>query len=69
MDYGFVKVFRTIATNGGVEHWVNSKLDMTELECVASAEKAIENYHRGLKTVCNCPASSYRDGSEGFFYV
>ena len=29
---GFVKVFRTIATNGDAEHWASSNLNMTELE-------------------------------------
>jgi len=63
MGYGFVKVFRTIATNGDAEHWASSNLNMTELERVATAEKtwAIENYHRGLKQFCGvekCQARS-----------
>jgi hypothetical protein len=63
MGYGFIKAFRTIATNGDAEHWASSNLNMTELERVATAEKtwAIENYHRGLKQFCGvekCQARS-----------
>jgi hypothetical protein len=61
MGYGFVKVFRTIATNGDAEHWASSKLDMTELERVAIDEKtwAIENYHRGIKQFCGEMSGSF----------
>lgn len=61
--YGFIKVFRTMTTNGDAEHWATNNLEMTELERLATAEKTwtIENYHRGLKQCCGvekCQARS-----------
>jgi hypothetical protein len=49
--YGWVKVFKTVATDGTFEYWATSKLDMTLEECAFYALDAwqIEVYHRGLK--------------------
>ena len=49
--FGLVKAFRTVATNGGVEHWITDDLSMTEAGRVGQSERAwaIEEYHRGLK--------------------
>lgn len=61
--YGFIKVFRTIAKNGDVEHWATNDLEMDELGRLSVAEKTwgIEHYHRGLKQFCGvekCQARS-----------
>lgn len=49
--YGWVKVFKTVATDGTFEYWATSKLDMTLEQCAFYALDAwqIEVYHRGLK--------------------
>lgn len=49
--YGWVKVFKTVATDGTFEYWATSKLDMTLEKCAFYALDAwqIEVYHRGLK--------------------
>ena len=49
--YGWIKVFKTVATDGSFEYWATSKLDMTLEECAFRALDAwqIEVYHRGLK--------------------
>jgi hypothetical protein len=49
--YGWVKVFKTVATDGTFEYWATSKLDMTLEQCAFYALGAwqIEVYHRGLK--------------------
>lgn len=63
--YGFIKVFRTVSTNGDVEHWATSHVEMRELERLGVAEKTwvIEPYHRGIKPFCGierCQARSAR---------
>ncbi len=52
--YGFIKVFRTVSTDGNVEHWATNNLEMRELERLGVAEKTwvIEHYHRGIKPFC-----------------
>ena len=49
--YGWIKVFRTVGTNGDAEYWATSKLEMTIEEAAFYALDAwqIEVYHRGLK--------------------
>jgi len=49
--YGWIKVFKTVATDGSFEYWATSKLDMSLEECAFRALDAwqIEVYHRGLK--------------------
>ena len=49
--YGWIKVFRTVATNGDAEYWATSKLEMSIEEAAFYALDAwqIEGYHRGLK--------------------
>ncbi len=50
-DYGWVKVFRIVGTNGDAEYWATSRLDMTiELAAFpALDDRQIELYLRGLK--------------------
>jgi hypothetical protein len=52
--YGFVRVFRTVATDGDAEHWATSDLSMTEADREEWARQAfgIEVYHRGIKQCC-----------------
>ncbi len=53
-DYGFVKVFRLVSTNGDVEYWATSDLYMSEEKCKDQKDKSwnIEEYHRGIKQCC-----------------
>jgi putative transposase len=53
-DFGLVRVFRIVATDGTTEHWVTSKTELSELERVkyASFSWQIEQYHRGIKQFC-----------------
>jgi hypothetical protein len=49
--YGWIKVFRTVGTNGDAEYWATSQLEMTIEQAAFYALDAwqIEVYHRGLK--------------------
>ena len=62
--YGFIKVFRTVSTNGDVEHWATSHVKMWELERLGVAEKTwvIEHYHRGIKQFCGIERCQARSG-------
>jgi hypothetical protein len=52
--YGLIRVFKMVATDGGIELWATNHLEMRDLERVkwASFAWTIENYHRGLKQFC-----------------
>jgi putative transposase len=52
--YGFIRVFRTVATDGDAEYWATSYGKMTEAERAEWARQAfgIEVYHRGIKQCC-----------------
>ncbi len=52
--FGLVKVFRLIDTDGDAQHWVTSKVEMSDLERVKYAGESwqIEQYHRGIKQFC-----------------
>jgi hypothetical protein len=49
--YGFIKVFKIVTTDGDIEFWATSYLQMNELFRLKYAEIswAIEEYHRGIK--------------------
>ena len=49
--YGWVKVFKTVGTNGDAEYWATSQVAMTLEQCAFYALDAwqIEVYHRDLK--------------------
>ena len=49
--YGWVKVFRTVSTDGDVEHWATSDLTLTPegREELARQDWGVEVYHRGIK--------------------
>lgn len=61
--YGQVKVFRVVATNGGVEYWATNDWEMTLLARQKWEDYSwrIEEYHRGIKQHCGverCQARS-----------
>jgi putative transposase len=49
--FGLVKVFRTVARDGGAEYWVTNDTGLGETGRVVFAELAwaVEEFHRGLK--------------------
>lgn len=60
--YGWIKVFRTVGTNGDAEYWATSRLDMTIEEAAFHALDAwqVEVYHRGLKQFTGVERSQCR---------
>ncbi len=60
--FGFVRVFRTVAANGDVEHWATDDLTMREAERQEFSRQvfAIENYHRSLKQCCGIERAQVR---------
>jgi hypothetical protein len=60
--YGWIKVFRTVGTNGDAEYWATSKLEMNIEEAAFHALDAwqIEVYHRGLKQFTGIERAQYR---------
>ena len=60
--YGWIKVFRTVGTNGDAEYWATSKLMMTIEEAAFYALDAwqIEVYHRGIKQFTGIESAQYR---------
>jgi len=60
--YGWIKVFRTVGTNGDAEYWATSRLGMTIEQAAFHALDAwqIEVYHRGLKQFTGVERGQYR---------
>jgi putative transposase len=60
--YGWIKVFRTVGTNGNAEYWATSKLDMSIEQAAFYALDAwqVEVYHRGLKQFTGIERAQYR---------
>ena len=60
--YGWIKVFRTVGTNGDAEYWATSRLTMTLAEAAFYALDAwqIEVYHRGLKQFTGVERAQHR---------
>lgn len=60
--YGWVKVFKTVGTNGDAEYWATSHLDMQLVQAAFHALDAwqIEVYHRGLKQFTGIERGQYR---------
>ena len=60
--YGWIKVFRTVGTNGDAEYWATSKLEMNLEEAAFHALDAwqIAVYHRGLKQFTGIERAQYR---------
>jgi hypothetical protein len=61
-DYGLIRVFRCVATDGETEHWATNDLDMGEGERLKYAEFSwgIEVYHRELKQECGVERAQVR---------
>jgi putative transposase len=60
--YGFILVFKIVATDGDIEYWATDDLDLHELARLRFAEYAwhIETYHRGIKQFCGLERSQAR---------
>jgi len=60
--YGWVKVFKTVGTNGDCEYWATSKLTLTSEQVAFYALDAwqVEVYHRGLKQFTGLERAQYR---------
>jgi len=60
--YGFVKVFKTVSSEGDVEYYATDKLGMKEKEYDELAGKGwgVEVYHRGIKQCCGVERSQAR---------
>lgn len=60
--YGWIKVFRTVGTNGDAEYWATSKLDLSIQQAAAYALDAwqIEVYHRSLKQFTGIERGQFR---------
>lgn len=60
--YGWIKVFRTVGTNGDAEYWATNRLDMTIEQAAFYALDAwqVEVYHRGLKQFTGIERAQYR---------
>ena len=60
--FGFIQVFRTVASNGDVEHWATDDLKMEAGERREWSRQvfAIENYHRALKQCCGVERAQVR---------
>jgi putative transposase len=63
--FGFIQVFRTVASNGDVEHWATDDLKMQEGERLELVRQvfAIENYHRQLKQCCGIEKAQVRSAT------
>ena len=60
--YGWVKVFKTVGTNGDAEYWATNKLTMTIQQAAFYALDAwqVEVYHRGLKQFTGIEREQFR---------
>jgi putative transposase len=60
--YGFVKVFKTVSSDGDVDYWATSDLEMDEKTREEMQDRGwgIEEYHRGIKQCCGVERSQVR---------
>jgi putative transposase len=61
--YGFVKVFKTVSSNGDVvDYWATNDLEMNEKDREELQDRGwgIEVYHRGIKQCCGVERSQVR---------
>ena len=60
--YGWIKVFKTVGTNGDFEYWATSRLDMSLQEAAFYALDTwqIEVYHRDLKQFTGIERAQFR---------
>ena len=71
-DFGSVKIFRFVASDGKAEHLATSKLDMNleDVKRVYAQRWTVEEYHRGLKQTVgieSCQARSSRSQRNHIF--
>jgi putative transposase len=52
--YGWIKVFKLVSKERGIEYWATNDLKMNELNRLSLSEKGwlIEEYHRRIKQFC-----------------
>lgn len=52
--YGWIKVFKLVSKERGIEYWATNHLKMNELDRLSLSDKGwlIEDYHRGIKQFC-----------------
>jgi len=64
-EYGFIKVFRIVSTDGDTQYWATDVLDMKEEKRKELGKKAwkIEEYHRGIKQFCGVERCQARRNS------
>jgi putative transposase len=69
--YGFVKVFKTVSSNGDVEYWATDDLEMKEKEREELSDQGwgIEVYHRGLKQCCGVERSQVRIAAKQLAHI
>jgi putative transposase len=60
--YGMVKVFRTVDPHSNADYWATNRLDMTEAQREALADRAclVEVYHRALKQFIGVERGQFR---------
>lgn len=60
--YGMVRVFRTVARDGGAEHWATDdpKMSESDREEMEGSGWGIEVYHRALKQCCGVERAQAR---------
>jgi putative transposase len=60
--YGFVKMFKTVSSNGDVDYWATDDLEMNDKvrEELQDHGWGIEVYHRGIKQCCGVERSQVR---------
>ncbi len=69
--YGFVKVFKTVSSNGDVDYWATSDLEMKEKARNELQDQGwgIEVYHRGIKQCCGVEKSQVRRATKQIGHI
>jgi putative transposase len=69
--YGFVKVFKTVSSNGDVDYWATDDLEMGEKvrEEMQDHGWGIEVYHRGIKQCCGVERSQVRKAAKQLGHI
>ncbi len=63
--FGFIRVFKIVATNNHIEYWASNDVQMTDLTRLNFAQLSwmIETYHRGIKQFCGIERCQARSAS------
>ena len=69
--YGFVKVFKTVSSDGDVEYYATDDLETSakESERLSDQGWGIEVYHRGIKQCCGVERSQVRDAIKQLSHI